>query len=635
MLSNPLERLSKKKCKNMVTAKKILAITVAVAALIFPKTVGAAASTLDQCAANGDCTISVPVSTATCVLTSSYPDGTSFLSGQVMADTGDGSYKHVFTAPATLGNYKTQACCTSGTNYQCMDKSFEVVATAAQRPTPGVTGAVLGYSTRSLSGFDILLGEVWSYASHILTKSPSVQPVKQLADTSIFEITQDQIPDLGVKMDNSNQVLAQAYIDQQRVLSRIGLVALKWNEMPTDEVITNITEVGKLLGDEKDIIWLKKAWGWSEMEGALGQIQAAKSSLTSIPSLLVTSGKSPAAFNELKSALKNLEAAEALIGNDTNQAGERTAYGQFKQVQGLATAWKDKEVKLSKILENWSDTSETDSIYKEVMTLNQIPKADQVVSNKLKNRILGLQAVVETNQQLLARDQGSILTHTWLEESSITFKTLIVNPSKLISQDALVKYYLPSEVKPENILGHDAGVEVKSDSTKNQLYVEGKITVGAGETQTLQVKVSDIWQITATQIDSLRKQVTELSKPLAKTSYFTQGVTLASDTNASLDKVVSLEKAAVTPQQQIRAFREANVEMANVAEQIAKLQGLATQANSTWPKVVGVGSLIAVVVAGFVFLATHRRTNTIAPVSKIEVQKSYKELFAQKLQPTY
>lgn len=623
-LSNPLERPSKKKCNNMVTAKKILAITVAAAALIFPKTVGAAVGTLDQCAANGNCTISVPISTATCVLTSSYPDGTSFLSGQVM-----GNYKHMFTAPSTLGDYKTQACCTSGTNYQCMDKSFEVVATS------GVTGAVLGYSTRSLNGFDILLGDVWSYASHILAKSPSVQPVKQLADKSIFEITQSEIPDLGVKMDNSNQILAQAYIDQQRVLSRIGLVALKWNEMPTDEVITNVTEVGKLLGDEKDIIWLKKAWGWSEMEETLGQIQAAKSSLTSIQSLLVTSGKSPVAFNELKSALKNLEAAEALIGNDANGAGERTAYGQFKQVVSLAAAWKDKEVKLSKILENWSDTSETDNIYKEVMALNQIPKADQVVSNKPKNRILGLQAVVEANKQLLAKDQGSILTQTWLEEGSMVFRTLVVNPSKSVSQDATVKYYLPSEVKPENVISHDPGVEVKSDSTKNQLYVEGKITVGAGETQTLQVQVSDIWQITATQIDSLHKQVTELSKPLAKTSYFAQGVTLASDINASLDKVVSLEKATVTPQQQIRAFREANVEMANVAEQIVKLQGLATQANSTWPKVVGVGSLIAVVVAGLVFLATHRRTSAIAPASKIEVQKSYKELFAQKLQPTY
>jgi len=47
---------------------------------------------------------------------------------------------------------------------------------------------------------------------------------------------------------------------------------------------------------------------------------------------------------------------------------------------------------------------------------------------------------------------GKTLNNTWLEIGSIIFKTLATNPSKLISQNVDVKYYLPQEIKKEDIL---------------------------------------------------------------------------------------------------------------------------------------------------------------------------------------
>ena len=55
------------------------------------------------------------------------------------------------------------------------------------------------------------------------------------------------------------------------------------------------------------------------------------------------------------------------------------------------------------------------------------------------------------------------------------------------------------------------------------------------------VKVEDIWVISDSDIESLRKQADELSKPLERTSYFAQGVTLKSDINVSLDKILSMK----------------------------------------------------------------------------------------------
>lgn len=704
--SDLLERLSKKKCKTMVTAKTILAITVATAALVFPKTARAAAGAPTQCMASSSCTVGeflfndeyVPITTATCTVTSSYPDGTSFLSGQATTGTADGFYKHAFTAPTTSGYYKTQVCCTSGTDYLCMDKSFEVVAASTSLTTADISSAVWGYSSRSLTGFGNLVSDIWGYSSRDVTNLGTVvrdvwayttrtltgettatatvasqvneirlnleKLVNQPIITNSFE---EEVPDLGLKLDNTGQSLGQLYIDEQYVLSRVGLVALKWPGLSPDEVIANVTELGKLLGDEADdqtqkstwgdINWLTKSWGWPEMEEVANQTRAAKSSLADIQALVGTSGKSPVAYQELKSALKNLEAAEALIGDSTDAAGRRTAYGRFKQVQGLAAAWEEKKVKLDKLVEGWKRTqpaevkTRTDGIYKEVMVLNQVPKAEQVISaqfkdisdqKKLKNRVLSLRAVVEANRLLLARNQGSSLTNTWLEEGSIVFKTLVTNPSKLISQEVAVKYYLPPEVKEEDVIDHDSEVEIKYDSEKGQLYAQGQLTIAAGSTKTIMVRVQDIWEITPTQIESVRTQVEELAKPLNKTSFFAQGVTLTSDINASMDKVVSLQEAAVTPEQQIRAFREASIEMAAASEKLAKLQDLVTQAGSAGTlfgfvggaQVMAVWGLIIIVVAGFVFLALYMRTIASAPVAKMAVQEtneasdSYKDLFA-------
>lgn len=681
----------------MVTAKlptiATLAITVAAAALMYPVGIRAAVGAPVQCVSGGDCKVGEYLyddnysllTTGTCSVTSEDPSGSNFLTITGITSA-DGWYEYAFTAPSTTGYYPTQFCCNDGTNDICLDKSFEVVDSSTNPSASDIASAVWGYSGRTLTSFGDLVNSVWSNSDRSVTTfgtlaqdvwSHAVRTLTgaglsegQLATESSSTITissqltdirlqleqlvnqpiitnsiSEETPDLSQKLDNTSESLSQLYIDHQHVVSKVGLVGLNWEKLSSSEVVSVLDELIKVIGRESDsqgstlgqIAWLKKSWDWAELDDIYSQTKSAQTSLVTIRTLVSTSGKQATAYSELKLALKNLESAEKLIGESTDAAGTRTAYGRYKYVQGLAAAWGGKEQQVNKILLAWNKTdekqikSQSDSIYKEVMVLNQIPKADKALASyakdispakQLKNRVLGILGLINANKTLLAKNQGSTLSSTWLEEGSVVFKTLVTNPSNLISQDVPLKYYLPAEVKEEDIIEHDPEVELKYDAEKGQMYAEGTITVAAGETKTISVRVDDKWQITQTEVDSMKTQVAELSKPLEKTAYFAQGVTLSSDINASLDKAISLQEAAVTPEQKIRAYREAEIEMASAQEKLAKLQELVTQAGSTGTlfgfvggaQVLAVWGLIIIVVAGFVFLALYMRSISNATI---------------------
>jgi hypothetical protein len=56
-------------------------------------------------------------------------------------------------------------------------------------------------------------------------------------------------------------------------------------------------------------------------------------------------------------------------------------------------------------------------------------------------------AIVDTNKLLLAANTGQTVKNIWLEEGSIVFRSVAINPSHTISQKVAVKYYLPTELK--------------------------------------------------------------------------------------------------------------------------------------------------------------------------------------------
>lgn len=662
----------------MKTAQTIivsLTISMVAVGLRFPKSIQAAAGSLQICEPSGDCAIGeflyddsyVPITGASCTLTAKNPDGTALYTNQAMSAGADGYYSYSFTSSTVEGIYPTQVCCTSGSDYLCLDKSFEVKESASSSSAPTtseISSAVWGYSNRTLSGFGTLVTDIWNSSTRTITSlitgtTNITNDISDLEDTvnqtrllleelvnkPIIETTLEEEKDfdLGAKLKDTKGIANQLYVNSQFVSSKASEASLKYKTTTSAEITTTIDEISALLGGEEDkleeatifggVNWLAESWDFQLVGDIKAQVVKLRGAIASIEKRLVYSNAKPTLV-ELKSIATESEKLEKLVGNVSDDDSEPTLFGKVKEVENTALALDNQIGEIDKTLANWKglDTqgkeSKVKSFLKSVLSLNILPKIkDNVLSSKLgvskeekelRNNLLSMKGVLSANKTYLAKKNGKTVLATWLEEGSIVFKTLVTNPSTLISQTVKVEYFLPPEVREEHILETDPGLEIKYDAEKDQYYVVGEVALAKGESKTLSVRVDDIWVVTESEIESKRNQAEDLFSALKNTSFFAQGVTLKSDINVSLDKIVALQASANTPEQKIRANREAKIELAAADEKMDMLQSLVTQAGSAGnlfgfvggAQALAVWGLIIILVAGFVFLAIYMRTIT-------------------------
>ncbi|MEK7526677.1 MAG: SH3 domain-containing protein [Patescibacteria group bacterium] len=681
----------------MQSAQRCLIIlTIILAAFIYPSGVKAAVGSAQKCTTATDCTIGeffyddsyIPITDATCNLTSKYPDGTSHLTSQAMSAAADGWYSHTFTAPATTGLYRAQVCCTSGTDYLCLDKSFEVVvavSSANSLTTDQIASAVWGYSgrslttfgslssdiwnnsTRTLSSFGSLVADIWNSSSSTITgietkTTETRNLVEKLVNRPIIEnILEEEEIDLESKVNQTQGVTERIFVNGQYVNSTTQKLTNSWKKLTkeqlVDELLT-IEETVKGTSGQDSLTslasWIKSTWDWKQADDVADQITAISASTKNALTLISTEGKTPQAKEEIIALAKYALDLEKLVGNQNDNLASKTLYGKLKQTAYLSDELVQKSEEVDtlliafnadkKINANW--TSQANDLERQIAAINLLPRGGQVLAldsfkkynltaeKQFKNRLLAMRGVLYSNKKLLALGEKSYIANTWLEEGSVVFKTLVTNPSALIEQKAAVKYYLPKELVQEDILEVDDGLAVKYDAEKAQLYVEGEIALSAGQTKTFSIRTQDIWEVTSAQIDSARKQTQELAKPLEKTAYFAQGVTLKSDIDVSLDKIAAVQATAITPEQKIRAYREAKIEMNSVQEKLTKMQDLVTQAGSInnffgfvgGSQAIAVWGTIVIMIAGFVFLSVYMKSiiingNGVSESTAIELPK--------------
>lgn len=687
--------------KNAAQIKKnifLAAVLLAVAALAFSKDAWAASGNTQICQPDTSCTIGefvyddsyVPVTTATCTITTRYPDGTLFLDGVSMPASaeGDGWYAHSFTAPATLGLYRTEVTCIVGSDTMSLDKTFEVkdeltetsvaesvwnadrdsytadgsFGDALQNIVPSasdIAAATWGYSTRSLSTFGSVVADVWKNATRLLTgatlDSGSLATksdidaisgktnllLEQLVNKPVIETSVEETPDLQAKLNETESIATQLFISAQFANSKAGLMKLKWNSFENSQVLDTVQELTRKLGGENDasssasifgyISFLKESWNWDIAKTITSQVKAVREILASIQSEVESSGRSKITFSKVTALVSLLSELNSQIGDISNKSSQKTLFGKLKEIKLLAESLDKKEGDTKSLISAWDRYKLADKqrklsdLSREVVAINRIPSINAVLlstssalDKELRNKSYYVLGIISANKKLLAKKTGSTLTSTWLELGSIVFKSLATNPSTLISQKVALKYYLPSEIREEDIIETDEGLTIKYDTEKDQYYVSGEFLLAPSETKTISVKTQDIWVISQEEIDSLRKQAEELSKPLEKTSYFAQGVTIKSDIDVSLDKILALMKSNGTPEAKIRAYREAEIEMKSVLEKTEKLKELVTQAGSTGTlfgfvggtQTLAVWGLILILTVGFVFLALYMKLLT-------------------------
>ncbi|HLE48886.1 MAG TPA: SH3 domain-containing protein [Patescibacteria group bacterium] len=534
---------------------------------------------------------------------------------------------------------------------------------------------IWNYSGRTLTGFGSLVTNIWDSSTRTLTGttltsgnlatktdidnatnitnvSADLNDVKKtikenrlllekLVNKPIIEsFIEEDNQDLTEKLTQSKSIATQVYINNQYIQSKSSNISSKWNTLSEEELMNNLTELDSVIGDESDsgsvnsffgqVNWLSDSWNWDVLPDVNDQVKAIKKVVAYAKNSLSTSGKTPNTKRELAGLTNYLSILEKMIGDSSDSSSKPTVFGKIKDVEETVLVLDTKNNQVDQYLSSIGDSKNqvkpenVEDLKKSILAINRIPKASAVTESKsfgstavakIKNSLLTLKALISSNKMLLAKGGRTSFSNFWLEEGSMVFKSMITNPSTLVSQSVPIKYYLPPEVREEDIIEVDEGLKVQYDTEKDQYYIEGEFELEPAETKVFAVRVEDIWVISDNEIDSLRKQAEELSKPLEGTAFFAQGVTLTSDINVSLDKINNLQATAQTPEQKIRNYREAVIELQAVTEKMDKLKELVTQAGSTGTlfgfvggaQAIAVWGLIIIMATGFVFLALYMR----------------------------
>lgn len=695
-----------------------------------------AAVQYQKCYKNNNCTIGeflyddsyVPIATASCVLTSRFPDSQVFLNSVDMDSSSDGWYSYSFTATGSAGLYRSSICCTAGTDYLCLDKTYEVEAStsaltkqevasavwdeprsdhtqagsfgeALQNIVPSasdIAAAVWGYSGRTLSAFGTLPADIWNYSSRTLSsfgsliasiwghndrtltsggsgsttnnyttnnytnsnnnttnnnpidtsnlaKKSDLDDLKKevVYNQSLLErvvnkpiitnfLEQESDVNLESKLEQSQLYMTKLFTDSYSLDSKLGLIDVKWSEFDEKRLKLALTDVNKLNASISDSSKkIKELWNLTLADNIVAQAQVLKNKTAIIEANLRVEGRSRTVLNDFRSLSATLDGFITLLGSSSDKTGKETLFGKINEIETLAGTFDLYLSDVDKLLADWRKMEikdvqkKTDSIAENLAKINKLPKSmivttsrqEDSLSKKLKNRLLSIKGTINANKILLAKVTDKPFSSSWLEEGSIVFKTLLTNPSERISQEVPLKYYLPAEIKKEDIVDIDDGLKVNYDVERKQLYVEGIFNLGPNESKVVSVRVEDIWTINEETVASLKRQAAELVKPLEKTTYFGQGVTIKSSIDVALEKILTNLKTAVTPENKVKYYYEAQIEIKAVKDQIKNLESLVAQAGSFGSmagfvggaQAIAVWGLIIIMVAGFVFLVLYMR----------------------------
>ncbi|PJC66324.1 hypothetical protein CO018_02550 [Candidatus Beckwithbacteria bacterium CG_4_9_14_0_2_um_filter_47_11] len=567
----------------------------------------AVAATYQQCPVSSTCTIGEwlyddeyqPQTGAVCTLTAKYPDGSDFLTASASA-TADAWYYYDAAIGTTEGLYPANLCCSVGSDYLCLDKSFEVKAAGAALTAADVWASssrsltsfgslatdVWNNSTRSLTSFGDLISNVWNYST-TTTNTPAV----------ITNIVQEQTEQRELLEKLVNAPVVSLSLEEGRSIPDLN-TKLEQSRTQANALYEAI-QSGKI--NNPELLTLAEAWD--------------------APIILELN---------LAASLKNLALLSELVGEPGNDSQEPTLFGFLAKVSERNDSLKAESQKLAVLLDDWNGLGESVldraivNSRKQVLVLNEYPGGDQLLQPtktsqdqklNLKNLVFNLQALLGLNRQILAINAGESVRALWLEEGSIIFRGVITNPSAVISQTVPLKFYLPRELKTEDILTLDPSLETHYDTTEEALFVTGSYTLAPEETRLVFVEVEDVWQLIAGELETIKKQAAELLKPLEKTSYFSQGTVLKSQIDVNLDKILLTQSKAITPENRIRAYREARLELNGINTNIQRLQDLVAQASGTGSifgfvggvQTVAVWGILLVVIASFVFLTIYMR----------------------------
>jgi len=158
--------------------------------------------------------------------------------------------------------------------------------------------------------------------------------------------------------------------------------------------------------------------------------------------------------------------------------------------------------------------------------------------------------------------------------AAVRLKMMVVNPSDTEKKVIPVKQYLPKEISREDItdLG---GMQIEYDPKEGAYYVYKDVELEAKASMTIQIVISDKWEVPPEKIEEVKKKISEKLKTLENTEQYATAKLLADKIQAKVDAIqASQGQAAADMDKKMELSRVNREELDRLENDIHSLEYL-------------------------------------------------------------
>jgi hypothetical protein len=161
-------------------------------------------------------------------------------------------------------------------------------------------------------------------------------------------------------------------------------------------------------------------------------------------------------------------------------------------------------------------------------------------------------------------------------EDNVKITVLAANPDDT-SMKAPIIYYLPAEIKPDDVLDAQ-GMDVKYDADKKSYFLTKEIDLGPKETKSLNVTVKNVWMVRTEEFAAARDSIAQKMQGLAGTKYEQTSGLLVQKVNDRLDSIENAQKKSRergdSLRKQIELYRANVKQLEQINQEISTIEAI-------------------------------------------------------------
>ncbi|MFA5356752.1 MAG: hypothetical protein WC301_05035 [Candidatus Omnitrophota bacterium] len=300
----------------------------------------------------------------------------------------------------------------------------------------------------------------------------------------------------------------------------------------------------------------------------------------SITTIAGLAASAPQAERAAKQAVEAIQALEALITTRQDQdipAGLKNLQDKLNSLPetfgegGTATLLAETVNDISDRLRKLAGEEGFD-----LQTLLEKNLAENPTLKDVRGKTENINSVVNLLLRLFESQFGgedAPVVSVGLESGSVIFRIMVANPSKTKRQEVDIKYDLPQEVKPRDII--DSGIlDLEYDAARSIYYAyRPRLELAPSEIRVFEIEVEDVWLIPERQLESLKKRTEDIVKRLENTDYYERGAKTADSIFKRLDEIAVTQKDdTVSRERHIGIYRTNLIILEEIKDDITALE---------------------------------------------------------------